>query len=160
MNGGVVYAAWPGGAVAVDRDGQAASSRTPIDRRAECGCARWHALVALCRDAVGWAAASRRWEETVAVRCQTTGGFRWIVGSRRNAVSGVVWCAWTPLGTNDGVVVGFDSERLEGPVRRSGGVVVANKQHHTETGPKLLAGAPGVEAMGHLDEACEADDRG
>jgi hypothetical protein len=26
-----------------------------------------------------------------------------------------------------------------------------------ETGPKLLAGAPGVEAMGHLDEA---DDRG
>ena len=57
------------------------------------------------------------------------------------------------------MVVGCDGEQLGGPVRRSGGggggvVVVANKQYHTETGPKLLAGAPGVEAMD------EADDRG
>jgi hypothetical protein len=44
MDGGVVYAAWLAGAVAVDRDGQAASSSTPIDRWAGCGCAQWHVL--------------------------------------------------------------------------------------------------------------------
>jgi hypothetical protein len=45
MDSGVVYGAWlAGGAVAVDRDGQAASSSTPIDRWAGCGCARWHVL--------------------------------------------------------------------------------------------------------------------
>jgi hypothetical protein len=81
MNGGVVYAAWPGGAVAVDRDGQAASSRTPIDRRADCGCARWHALVALYRDAVGWA------------QLHGGGRKRWRCGVRQREDSAGEWAA-------------------------------------------------------------------
>jgi len=70
---GVVYAAWLAGRWQFDRDGQAASSRTPIDRWADCGCARWHALY---QGAVGWGGQTARvrdsfTEATVAVRCQT-----------------------------------------------------------------------------------------
>ena len=68
MSSGVVYAAWLAGRWQFDRDGQAASSRTPIDRWADCGCARWHALY---QGAVGWAdseTASRRQRWRCGVR--------------------------------------------------------------------------------------------
>lgn len=108
-----------GGAVAVDRDGQAASSRTPIDRRAGCGCARWHALY---WDAVGWAASFTEVGGNGGGAVSDTGGFRRIGQSSSSGRSWVVYCACVPLGTNG--VAACDSEYL-GRRRRpvgSGGV--------------------------------------
>lgn len=71
MDSGVVYAAWLAGRWQSDRDGQAASSRTPIDRWADCGCA-WCGTPST-RMQWGGQTASRRWEERwrCVVRCQT-----------------------------------------------------------------------------------------
>ena len=131
-------AAWLAGRWQFDRDGQAASSRTPIDRWAECGCARWHALY---QGAVGWANSFT--EETVAVRCQTRedpGGYDRI-GQDRTAQDGQQ-SAWVVVGGGGLCVLRWArttawdvaceaSGRLEGQRRRRpagrGGVrVVAN----------------------------------